>query len=145
MEYRSGLIAAGVLEKKTARDHAFSLTRDDVQNLGMICGGACDAFFHYLSPTDRKIIELCRRAEAAFQKGSDLWLLTDVVGNDMSLYSPSEGFWGIEIPQGLTPSRHPERTGRGCVKRSETKFRGLPIRWAGSWAGKKKPRCRPWS
>ena len=39
VEYRSEQIAARVLEEKTSLGHDFTLTKDDVQNLGMICGG----------------------------------------------------------------------------------------------------------
>ena len=39
VEYRSEQIAAQVLAEKTSRGHDFTLTKDDVQNLGMICGG----------------------------------------------------------------------------------------------------------
>ena len=112
VEYRSEQIAGRVLEEKTSRGHAFTLTRDDVQNLGMICGGACDVFFHYLPAGDEHALELCRRAEAEFEKGGDLWLLTDVgEGNAMGLYAPAEGFWGITVPENLTLSRHPGRIG----------------------------------
>ena len=52
VEYRSEQIAKTVLEEKSSRGHDFTLTRDDVQNLGMICGGACNVFFHYLSAGD---------------------------------------------------------------------------------------------
>ena len=112
VEYRSGQIAARVLEEKTSLGHAFTLTREDVQNLGMICGGACDVFFHYLPAGDAHTLELCRRAEVEFARGTDLWLLTDVgAGKGMGLYTPEGGFWGISAPQGLVLSRHPERIG----------------------------------
>ena len=112
VEYRSEQIAAKVLEKKTSLGHNFTLTKDDVQNLGMICGGACDVFFHYLPAGDSYTIMLCSEAEAQFQKGSDLWLLTDVSENGrMGLYAEVLGFWGIAVPENLALSRHPERTG----------------------------------
>ena len=112
VEYRSEQIAAKVLEEKTSLGHAFTLTKDDVQNLGMICGGACDVFFHYLPVGDAHTLALCEKAEAEFRKGSDLWLLTDVgEGGTMGLYTPDLGFWGITVPENLTLSRHPERTG----------------------------------
>ena len=112
VEYRSEQIAAKVLEEKTSLGHDFTLTKDDVQNLGMICGGACNVFFHYLPAGDPHILDLCEKAEAEFQKGSDLWLLTDVGANgQMGLYSQNTGFWGITVPETLTLSRHPERSG----------------------------------
>ena len=112
VEYRSEQIAAAVLKEKTSLGHAFTLTKDDVQNLGMICGGACDVFFHYLPAGDGHTLSLCDRAEAEYRKGSDLWLLTDVgTRNTMGLYTPETGFWGITVPENLPLSRHPERTG----------------------------------
>jgi len=112
VEYRSEQIAAKVLEEKTSLGHAFTLTKDDVQNLGMICGGACDVFFHYIPGEDPHTLMLCDEAEEQFNSGSDLWLLTDVGTNDtMGLYTPADGFWGITVPEDLTLSRHPERIG----------------------------------
>jgi len=112
VEYRSEQIAAKVLEEKTSLGHDFTLTKDDVQNLGMICGGACNVFFHYLPAGDIHTIMLCEEAEAQFQKGSNLWLLTQLGGKgQMGLYSDSLGFWGILVSGELKLSRHPERMG----------------------------------
>lgn len=112
VEYRSQQIAAQVLNEGTSLGHDFTLTKDDVQNLGMICGGACNVYFHYLPAGDAHTITLCDTAEAQFQKGTDLWLLTEI-GEDgrMGLYAPDLGLWGIRAPQELRLSRHPERIG----------------------------------
>ena len=111
VEYRSEQIAASVLKEKASLGHDFTLTKDDVQNLGMICGGACDVFFHYIPASDPHTLELTHRAEDEFRKGSNLWLLTDVGKADrMGLYTPETGFWGIDAPESLSLSRHPERT-----------------------------------
>ena len=112
VEYRSEQIAATVLQEKTSKGHDFTLTKDDVQNLGMICGGACDVFFHYLPAGDAHTLELVSKAEAEFKKGSDLWLLTDVSADGrMGIYTPDLGFWGVPVPENLTLSRHPELIG----------------------------------
>ena len=112
VEYRSEQIAAEVLKEKTSLGHAFTLTKDDVQNLGMICGGACDVFFHYIPAADSHTLTLCEKAEAEFRKGHNLWLLTDVGnGNTMGLYTQECGFWGIHPGKDLVLSRHPERIG----------------------------------
>ncbi len=112
VEYRSEQIAARVLADQTSFGQDFTLTKDDVQNLGMICGGACDVFFHYLPAGDIHTIMLCEEAEAQFQRGSNLWLLTELGENGrMGLYSDSLGFWGILVSQEPKLSRHPERIG----------------------------------
>ena len=112
VEYRSEQIAAQVLQERCSLGNDFTLTKDDVQNLGMICGGACNVFFHFIPAGDEHTLALCRHAEEEFARGSDLWLLTDVGAQDaMGLYTPEKGFWGIQVPENLALSRHPERTG----------------------------------
>ena len=112
VEYRSEQIAAKVLAEKTSLGHDFTLTKDDVQNLGMICGGACNVFFHYIPAGDEHTIMLCEEAEEQFRKGNALWLLTNVGENgQMGLYAPDLGYWGILVSDELKLSRHPERTG----------------------------------
>ena len=112
VEYRSEQIAARVLEEQTSLGHDFTLTKDDVQNLGMICGGACSVFFHYLPAGDAHTIRLCAEAEAQFRQGNALWLLTRVGENGrMGLYAPELGYWGMDVSEPLPLSRHPERIG----------------------------------
>lgn len=78
VEYRSEQIAGEVLCRKSSLDHSFTLTRNDVQNLGMICGGACQVFFNYLSAEDPSSIALAEEADAAFDQRKDLWLVSDL-------------------------------------------------------------------
>ena len=112
VEYRSEQIAAQVLAEKTSLGHDFTLTKDDVQSLGMICGGACNVFFHYLPAGDEHTIALCDKAEEQFRKGNALWLLTCVGENgQMGLYAQDLGYWGIDVSEPLPLSRHPERIG----------------------------------
>ena len=85
VEYRSEQIAKTVLQEKSSRGHDFTLTRDDVQNLGMICGGACNVFFHYLPAGDPEILSLADAAEERFAKGKDAWLVSDI-GDGGRLY-----------------------------------------------------------
>jgi len=111
VEYRSQQIAAKVLEEKSSLGHDFNLTKDDVQNLGMVCGGACSVFFHYLSPYDDHTVKLCQAAESLFQKGTDLWLITDVSAQGhMGLYSHETGYVGITPSEPLPLTRHPHQT-----------------------------------
>ncbi len=56
VEYRSEHIAAERLEKRASLVHDFSLTKDDVQNLGMICGGAVNVYFHFIPAGDENAI-----------------------------------------------------------------------------------------
>lgn len=103
VEYRSEEIARQVLREKSPRNHDFSLTKDDVQSLGMICGGACNVFFNYLRGGDADVIALAESFEDGFSQGRDLWLISDIGnGGHLSLAEKTN-----EV---LAPylSRHPQ-------------------------------------
>ena len=86
VEYRSEQLAAKVLEEKASKEHDFSLTRDDVEKLGMICGGAVNVYFHYIPAGDPNTMSVANRVEQAFKEGKDLWLVTDIAkGGQLSL------------------------------------------------------------
>ena len=69
VEYRSEQIAASQLEKKASLEHDFTLTKDDVQNLGMICGGAVNVFFHFTPAGDQNALAVCDVAAERFARG----------------------------------------------------------------------------
>ena len=115
VEYRSQQMAAKVLEDKRSFEHGFNLTKDDVQKLGMICGGAVSVFFGFLPAGDERMLEIARRAEECFAAGHDLWLISDIADEGrIGLYTREDGFIGIDAPQWLSAelSRHPQRLTR---------------------------------
>lgn len=115
VEYRSQQIAAQVLRDKTSGEQDFSLTNDDVQNLGMICGGAVNVFFRYLPAGDAETLALADEAERRFASGCDLWLISEISdGGRLGLYTAEGGFFGLDAPDWVreTLTRHPRRTVR---------------------------------
>ena len=110
VEYRSEQIAASQLEKGESLEHDFSLTRDDVQNLGMICGGDVGVFFHYIPAGDAGALELTRSAERRYERGESFWLISDLA-NGGRLFLTSR----TEAPDWLLPHLcgHPQRIREG--------------------------------
>lgn len=103
VEYRSIEIAKKVIQEKASRTHDFSLTKDDVQELGMICGGDVKVFFTYLSSSDLKLPHLFEAAEEHFKKAKDLWLIFNISDNGaIALYERTHGFIGADMPDALT-------------------------------------------
>lgn len=100
VEYRCEKIALEVLKSGVSQDRNFSLNRDDVQNLGMICGGEVHVYFHYIAAGDAESIALAREAERIFEAGDALWLLMNVTnGGALSLYTQSQGVIGNPVPK----------------------------------------------
>ena len=99
VEYRSEQIALDVLEQKVSGQQDFSLTREDVQNLGMICGGDVNVFFHYISAGDADTLSLTQEALALFETGEALWLISNITaGGALSLYTRKKGVFGPDVP-----------------------------------------------
>lgn len=99
VEYRSEHIAAEVLAGKESITQAFTLTKEDVNNLGMICGGAVTLYFHFVPGGDEKVLALLKDAEDEFEAGKDLWLVTEVSGaGALGIYTRDKGFRYLEVP-----------------------------------------------
>ena len=49
VEYRSILMAQNVLREKQSRTEDLTLNKNDVKNLGMICGGDVRVLFQYIN------------------------------------------------------------------------------------------------
>ena len=112
VEYRSEQIAAEILENKRSGEHNFTLTKDDVENLGMICGGAVGVFFLYIPAGDQETISLAKEVEKRFDQGQDIWLISDLSGDGrLAIWSKAGGSFGFDIPQTVLESlsRQPVR------------------------------------
>ena len=104
VEHRSEAIALQVLQEKSSRNQSFSLTRNDVENLGMICGGDVEVFFHYIPASDEDIRALADAAEARFAAAEDFWLVCDLSqGGTLTLADQTHPEFGPLL------SRRPQR------------------------------------
>lgn len=113
VEYRSIQIAASILEEKRSIEQSFQLNKEDVSNLGMICGGDVNVFFHFLSHEDPSLVLLSDKAEELFASRQDFWLISDLKQEgSLSLYT-KEGmlYPKPSVPDHLFPSlsAHPTR------------------------------------
>ena len=102
VEYRSEQMAADVLRARESRTQSFTLARNDVMDLGMICGGDVEVFFHFLDSADASVPALAAEAEALFAEGRDLWLVSELSsGGRLGLWSRETGFVGVDAPDAL--------------------------------------------
>ena len=120
VEYRASLMAKQVLDEKNSFGHAFSLTKDDIQNLGMICGGAVQVYFHYIPKDNVSYMEAARKALELFEKNEDFWMISNLTKSGVfGLYSKNAGFCSLENAEWILPylSRSPK-----VVKEGDDEF-----------------------
>lgn len=98
-EHRAEQVAAEVLAEKSSRTEHFLLHKNQVQDLGMVCGGDVTVYFHYLSPQNDGLPAVVQAAEELFAAGEPSWLVTGLFpGGGLSLYGAKRGLIGPEVP-----------------------------------------------
>ena len=102
VEYRSEHIAAEVLASGRSLEHDFSLTRDDVEKLGMVCGGAVNVFFRYLPARDEAALAMAARAEELYERGESFYLVCGLQ-QDGELFVTTRGEAPEWLREYLTP------------------------------------------
>ena len=75
VEYEAQKQAVMILESKQTRINPHTLTKYDVADLGMICGGDVTVFYEYLDPADNRALELFTYIRASLDKNENAWLI----------------------------------------------------------------------
>lgn len=104
VEYRSEKLAAEVLAQRCSRLEFFCLTKNDVLDLGMICGGDVHVYFRYIPAGSPKILALTGQIETLFARGEQTWLISEITPaaeNFMCVYSSASGLFGGEVPDSV--------------------------------------------
>lgn len=102
VEYKSIQIAMETLKNKSSILHSFCLMRNEVEDLGMICGGSVTVYFRYISYTDSGFSDFMNHLRYLYEHKETCWLLTDLSeesrGN-MGLYGVKSGLLGLDNVQ----------------------------------------------
>ena len=99
VEYQAMQTALKAMEDKASFAKGFTLTRNQVADIGMVCGGNVVVYFQYIRPGDQALSGLCGQVLDALTKDEDSWLILDITDEtcwQMGLYSRSLGLAGIK-------------------------------------------------
>ena len=106
VEYKAMGIAKEALEKKSSYTHGFTLTRNQVADIGMVCGGDVTVYFQYVDPEDRTFRAFLEQILEALSRDEDSWLLLDITDETcwkMGLYRRGETL-GMDLPEEMDKS-----------------------------------------
>lgn len=78
VEYRAVQIALEAMRERVSYIKGFTLTKDQVSDMGMVCGGDVTVYFQYISPDDSVTRGVCAQVLEAFRRDEDTWLLLDI-------------------------------------------------------------------
>ena len=94
--------AKKLLKLQKSDFHGYNLSANDVEQLGMVCGGQVTVCFQFIPAYDPHMTELSRRALALLSGNESSWTITDITGNNvnaMGLYTKTAGLWGLDVPE----------------------------------------------
>lgn len=109
VEYKSEQMAQEVLQQKSSKVKLFRLYRNEIEDLGMICGGNVDVYFQYISAGDENVLKLTETIEQLFQRGEQTWLISEITEDTsgaLGVFSKHAGAAGMEVPQEVIASLH---------------------------------------
>lgn len=101
VEHLSEQLAMDALRFRCSTMKSFDLTRNQIEDLGMVCGGAVTVYYHFIPGESKNIQALAGRAVELLSQNRDLWLITNMrPGSEaIGIYSPEEGLWGMDAPE----------------------------------------------
>ena len=98
VEYKSEQLAAEILRTKRSRQESFRLYKNDVADLGMVCGGTVDVYFRYLPGGDAAVLQLIEQCTPVFDALEPSWFITELTGGGLSVYAAQRGLLGDPVP-----------------------------------------------
>ena len=131
VEYRAGLLAGELLEKKQSRFESYRLTPGDVADIGMICGGDVRVYFQYFDPADRAAQETLEAALKLLDSPGASWLVTVMRedGWQTGTYDRESGLRGVDVSM---ERLEPLLGSRGMLDEGETVLFAEPLTRAGT-------------
>ena len=85
VEYQAIQAALKAMEDKASFAKGFTLTRNQVADIGMVCGGNVVVYFQYIRPGDQVLTGFCGQVLDALSKDEDSWLILDITDEKMCI------------------------------------------------------------
>lgn len=101
VEHHSEIVAGEVLNSKNSHAEHFRLKKNQIQDLGMVCGGDVNVYFQYICAQDKQNRVLIEKIEALFEAKEEFWLVNEITENEkggMAVCGKNTAFAGIALP-----------------------------------------------
>ncbi len=104
VEYKSEQIAAEILHTGRSRQESFRLFKNDVADLGMVCGGTVDVYFRFIPGGDADVLSLIDQCDGIFSELEPSWFITELTAGGLSVYTARRGVLGEPVPEAVIPA-----------------------------------------
>lgn len=100
VEHQAFLKAKKLLETKESVTQGYNLGKQDVANIGMVCGGQVVVYFQYISCADKVFQNLCKEVLQRLEGSEDAWIVMDISDESvwgMGIYTQENGLTGLTV------------------------------------------------
>lgn len=97
IEHRAEALATEAIDAGLSYTKSFALRPGEVEDLGMICGGAVNVYIQFIAPKPDSV-EFARRVSGMFSLNEDIWLMIDITDSsewEMALYARASGLFTL--------------------------------------------------
>ena len=101
VEYKSEQIAAEILRTRRSRQESFRLFKNEVADLGMVCGGAVDVYFRFIPAGDADVLALIDACDEIFAQLEPSWFITELTGGGFSVCGSRHALLGEPVPEAV--------------------------------------------
>ena len=98
VELHSIAIAQEAIRERRSNIHHFILNKNQIEDIGMICGGNATVHYLFLAGDKQEILETVQAARQAIRQRQPSWLITDISQEDQL------GLALFTAPQGANPA-----------------------------------------
>jgi len=94
VELHSLTIAREAIRDRRSDIHHFFLSKNQIEDIGMICGGNATVHYLFLPGDDQELLRVVKAARQAIEKRQPSWLVTDISEKDqlgLALFTAPEG------------------------------------------------------
>lgn len=102
VEYEAQQQALKVLKEKTSCCAHYYLKQNEIQDLGMVCGGGVDVALTYLNPGNSMTRESISFAKKIQEREESAWLILDITeqaGGGAAFYGRKSGIAGMDVSE----------------------------------------------
>lgn len=104
VEYEAEQRALEVLKEGCSCRAHYYLKQNEIQDLGMVCGGEVDVAFSYLNPEEATTREGIRFCHDLKEREETAWLILDITeetGGGFAFYGRKSGMAGMAVPENV--------------------------------------------
>ncbi|MGX6979871.1 xanthine dehydrogenase accessory protein XdhC [Vagococcus elongatus] len=99
VEFKAINLAQELLKEKRSFLKDFILAPNEIEDLGMVCGGQVKVLFHYIDYQQENLKKIFQTAYSSLEKQQTSWLIVTLAGDlvEVGFYSKTTDFMGVTV------------------------------------------------